>query len=171
MLRQALGEFATGVAIVTAQGPDGMPVGMTMSSFNSVSLDPPLILFSVNRGAYSLRAMLSANGYAVNILARTQEGISSRFASALANKWDQVKVTAGYAQAPLIEGALAHFECDPYAKYDGGDHVIFVARVVRHSTHPSRSAPLIFFRGCYHDLDGVSKQDSASLSFAQTHQR
>lgn len=150
--RQSLGEFATGVAVVTARGKGGELVGMTMSSFNSVSVDPPLVLFSVDRKALSLPAMQEAKGFAVNVLARQQENVSNQFARALANKWDQVKTSVGHAEAPLISGALAHFECEPYANYDGGDHVIFVVRVVRHTVHSDAPAPLIFFRGRYRDL-------------------
>ncbi|MGN1287566.1 MAG: flavin reductase family protein, partial [Bradyrhizobium sp.] len=98
--RRVLGEFATGVAVVTARGQGEELIGMTMSSFNSVSLDPPLVLFSVDRKAKSLPAMLEANGFAVNILARDQEQISNQFARALSNKWDQVKTSVGHAEAP-----------------------------------------------------------------------
>jgi len=152
VFRQALGEFATGVAVITAEGPDGEPIGMTMSSFNSVSIDPPLVLFSVDRRAHSLPAMERAKGFAVNVLAREQEDISNRFARALSDKWAEVKRTIGHAQAPLITGALAHFECEPYARHDGGDHVIFVARVLRHAVRAGAPAPLVFFRGRYRDL-------------------
>ena len=150
--RRALGQFATGVAVITAKAADGSVIGLTMSSFNSVSVDPPLVLFSVDRKALSLPAMLEAKGFAINVLAREQESISNKFARALSNKWDQVKTTVGHAEAPLISGALAHFECAPYANYDGGDHVIFVVRVVRHAAHPDTPMPLIFFRGRYRDL-------------------
>ena len=96
--------------------------------------------------------MLEARGFAVNILARDQEHISNQFARTLSNKWDQVKTSVGHAEAPLISGAMAHFECAPYANYDGGDHVIFVVRVVRYTTRTEAAAPLIFFRGRYCDL-------------------
>src|SRR6266404_4321764 len=100
--RRALGEFATGVAVVTARGQGEELVGVTMSSFNSVSIDPPLVLFSIDRKARSLPAMLEARGFAVNILARDQEDISNQFARALSDKWSQVKVSIGHAEAPLI---------------------------------------------------------------------
>lgn len=162
--RQSLGEFATGVAIITAQGTGEELIGMTMSSFNSVSLDPPLVLFSVDRRAHSLPAMLEAKGFAVNILAREQEHLSNRFARALADKWDQVKRTVGHAEAPLLTGALAHFECEPWANYDGGDHVIFVVRVLRYTVRPGNPAPLIFFRGRYRDLvDETDREPSWPL--------
>jgi flavin reductase (DIM6/NTAB) family NADH-FMN oxidoreductase RutF len=152
--RRALGQFATGVAVITAQAADGSAIGLTMSSFNSVSIDPPLILFSIDRKAFSLAAMTEAKGYAVNILGHDQEHLSNQFARTLGDKWTAVEHTVGHMQAPLIAGALAHFECVPYAHYDGGDHVIFVGRVVRFSAHPPKE-PLIFFRGAYCSLAGT----------------
>lgn len=151
--RRTLGAFATGVAVITAQGPDARPVGMTMSSFNSVSLDPPLVLFSVRRGASSLAAMAGAKGFAVNVLARDQEPLAERFARAVDGQWDEVERALGHAEAPLLAGALAHLECEPYAQHDGGDHVIFVVRVVRHAVRTDNPAPLVFFRGRYRGLD------------------
>lgn len=162
--RRSLGEFATGVAVITAEGPDGALIGMTMSSFNSVSVDPPLVLFSIDRRANSLPAMEKAKGFAVNVLAREQEGISNRFARALSDKWDQVKRSVGHAQAPLLTGALAHFECEPWAQYDGGDHVIFVVHVLRHTVRAGNPAPLVFFRGRYRDLvDETEREPSWPL--------
>lgn len=149
--RKALSHFATGVAVITAHSADQNVIGMTMSSFNSLSLDPPLILFSVDRRANSLDAMLAAKGYAVNILARQQEHLSNQFARALGDKWSNVDYQIGHAQAPLLQGALAHFECDPYANHDGGDHVLFIGRVVR-CTVAEDSDPLVFFRSRYHSL-------------------
>lgn len=157
--RRSLGEFATGVAVITAQGSGQELIGMTMSSFNSVSIEPPLVLFSVDRQANSLPAMLEAKGFAINVLAREQEDISNRFARALSDKWSAVKRGVGHAQAPLITGALAHFECEPYANHDGGDHIIFVVRVVRHTVRPGNPAPLIFFRGRYCDLVDESERE------------
>jgi len=159
--RRALGEFATGVAVVTARGRGEELIGMTMSSFNSVSIDPPLVLFCVDRRARSLPAMLEARGFAINVLARDQEGISNQFARALSDKWNQIKTSVGHAEAPLISGALAHFECAPFANYDGGDHVIFVVRVLRHTTRSEAAAPLIFFRGRYRDLVDETEREPA----------
>ena len=160
--RRALGQFATGVAVVTARNPRGEAVGVTMSSFNSVSLDPPLILFSVDRKSRSLPEMLEARGFAVNILSRGQEHLSNQFAKALADKWAAVEHSFGHNEAPLIHGALAHFECEPYAHYDGGDHVIFVGKVLRFSASADpNDQPLIFWRGKYHGLQ--AGQESAPL--------
>jgi flavin reductase (DIM6/NTAB) family NADH-FMN oxidoreductase RutF len=154
--RRALGQFATGVAVITAEAADGRAVGLTMSSFNSVSIDPPLILFSIDRSSFSLNAMIEAKGYAVNILGRDQEHLSNKFARALGDKWTAVEHTLGLEAAPLIAGAIAHFECVPYAHYDGGDHVIFVGRVVRFTTYPI-DEPLIFFRGTYRSLSSAER--------------
>jgi flavin reductase (DIM6/NTAB) family NADH-FMN oxidoreductase RutF len=150
--RRALGEFATGVAIVTARTPSGDALGMTVSSFNSVSIEPPLILFSVDRKALSLPALQQASGYAVNILGQHQAELANRFARAGADKWSMVDHVEGVAEAPLIKGALVHFECVPYATYDGGDHVIFVGRVMQHAAHAQQPSPLVFFRGCFQEL-------------------
>ncbi|WP_448030402.1 flavin reductase family protein [Bradyrhizobium liaoningense] len=150
-LRLALSQFATGVAVITARGKADAPIGMTMSSFNSVSLDPPLVLFSVDRRALSLESMLAAEGYAVNILSRQQEDLSNQFAKASTDKWSNVSHSIGHAEAPLLAGALAHFECAPYAHYEGGDHVIFVGQVVRFSARED-DEPLVFFRGKYQSL-------------------
>jgi flavin reductase (DIM6/NTAB) family NADH-FMN oxidoreductase RutF len=103
----------------------------------------------------SLPAMLAARGYAVNILSRAQEGLSNAFAKSLSDKFADVEHTVGHAEAPLLHGALAHFECEPYAHHDGGDHVIFIGRVLRFST-AGEGEPLVFFRGKYH---GVSSGD------------
>ena len=150
--RDALGTFATGVAVITARGRDDAPVGMTMSSFNAVSLQPPLVLFSVARSAHSLSAMQHAGGYAVNILGRAQTDISIRFARSLGDKWHAVDHSRGYADAPILADVLAHFECKPYAQHDGGDHVIFVCEVLRFATSHADDEPLIFYRGRYHAL-------------------
>lgn len=150
-LRRVLGQFATGVAVVTAAGAEGQMVGMTMSSFNSVSLDPPLILFSVDRTAFSLPVLQAAKGYGINILGREQEHLSNRFARASQDKWSDVAHRRGAHEVPLIEGALAHLECVPYARHDGGDHEVFIARVLRFEAQDV-GAPLVFFRGRYHDL-------------------
>lgn len=150
-LRNALGCFATGVTIVTAMGPDGEPVGLTANSFSSVSLTPPLVQFSLDRSAQSLDAFRSAGCFAVNVLRENQTELSNRFATRNANKFDSVPYTTWESGAPILEGALAHFDCGTYATYDGGDHLIFIGEVRRmaadHDGHP-----LLYFRGGYHVL-------------------
>lgn len=149
--RNALARFATGVAIVTAAGADGPEVGMTISSLNSVSLDPPLLLFSIARTAQSLPSLSQARTIGVNILGRHQEHLSTRFARAQTEKWSDCGWREGRHGAPLLPETIATFECAPYAQYDGGDHVIFVVRVVEFSM-PDDAEPLIFFNGKYHAL-------------------
>ena len=103
--------------------------------------------------------MSKAKGFAVNILGREQEDISNRFARALSDKWSQVKCSFGHTKAPLITGALVSFECEPYAQYDGGDHMIFVVRVLRYAVRAGNPAPLVFFRGRYRDLVGETERE------------
>ena len=154
--RQALGQFAAGVAIITAKA-DTQLVGLTVNSFNSVSLDPPLILFSITRTARSLNGLLRAPAFAVNILSREQESLSNHFARSQADKWSAVTHTAGYCGTPLLSGVLAHFECAPYANHDGGDHVIVVGRVFRFALNDC-GEPLVYFRSRYRSLAAVGPQ-------------
>ncbi|BDB29966.1 flavin reductase [Cupriavidus sp. TA19] len=150
--RNALAMFATGVAVITAPRAEGAPVGITVASFNSVSLDPPLVLFSVDRRCLSLPDLHGARRYAVNVLAEAQRDISNRFAKANTGKWDGIDFASDGGDHVLLPDALATFECEPYAQHDGGDHVIFIGRVVRHQArHDGR--PLIFFGGKYRALE------------------
>lgn len=160
-LRFALGEFATGVCIITARSHGGERVGVTMNSFNSVSIDPPLVLFSVDRRAHSLPVFEDARGIAINVLARSQALLSNRFARTRADKWDGISFADGFGGAPLIDGALAYFECRPYAAHDGGDHRIFVVEVLRHTVGREGDMPLLFFRGHYREL-GPGEGEMAS---------
>ena len=146
--RNALGCFATGVTIVTAVGPRGELIGITINSFNSVSLDPPLILFSLNRRAYSMRAFLSTQAFAVNILSAGQEAISERFARALEDKWSGIEHEVWDSGCPILTGAIASFECKIRHTYHGGDHVIFVGEVTR-LRHDPDGQPLLYHRGKY----------------------
>jgi flavin reductase (DIM6/NTAB) family NADH-FMN oxidoreductase RutF len=153
--RSALSMFATGVAVITAPRREGPPIGMTVASFNSVSLDPPLILFSVDRRSLSLLDLSAAASYAVNVLEESQQDMSNRFAKANGDKWGWRDAASGpHGEPVLLPDTLATFECEPYAQHDGGDHVIFVGRVVRHQAR-SQGRPLIFFGGRYHTLNGV----------------
>lgn len=147
--RAALGCFPTGVVVVTAWDESRQcHVGMTMSSFGSLSLDPPLVLFCMDRGARGLEAWQRAPGYAINVLGHGQRVLSERFARALSPKWEGVRFELGEHNAPLLHGALAHFECTAHAQHDGGDHIIFVGRVVKF-THREHEDPLVFHRSRY----------------------
>lgn len=147
--RHALGEFPTGVVVVTAVDRDAGPIGMTISSFNSVSVDPQLVLFSIDRRAMSLPILEDASHFGINVLAKDQAELSNAFAKAGTDKWHGVSYANGLGGVPLIDGALAWFECTPHEVFDGGDHRIFVAHVARHSVDPEKKDPLIFCRGRY----------------------
>jgi flavin reductase (DIM6/NTAB) family NADH-FMN oxidoreductase RutF len=149
--RGALGMFATGVAVITAPRDEGAPIGITVASFNSVSLDPALILFSVDRRSLSLPDLCAAKSYAVNVLDESQQEISNRFAKANSAKWDGMDQIGADGRAVLLPDALVTFECEPYAQHDGGDHVIFIGRVTQYQARAD-GRPLIFFGGKYHAL-------------------
>ena len=146
--RAALGMFATGVTIVTARGPNGAPVGLTANSFNSVSLSPPLVLWSLARSAASMPAFEQGSHYTINILAADQHALAARFASKAADRFDGVLFHEGAGGAPVLDGAAAVFECFNRSRYEEGDHVIFVGEVERCSSRPG-AAPLIFHGGRY----------------------
>jgi len=153
-LRGALGSFATGVTVMTTLTADGERLGATVSSFNSVSLDPPLILFSLARTAQAFAAWEAAEGFAVNILAEDQTEISNRFARALSDKWSGLAALPGPVTGiPLIPGALVTMECTIFARYDGGDHLIFVGRVVAIERNEETRRPLLFYGSRYRSLD------------------
>lgn len=146
--RNALGCFATGITVVTAVAPSGELLGITANSFNSVSLDPPLVLFSLHRAAYSLGAFTDGGHFVVNILSEGQRELSVRFATALADKWSGVEYEFWDTGAPILKGCLAAFECRTRALYDGGDHVIFLGEVLRLRCAVD-GRPLLYFRGRY----------------------
>jgi flavin reductase (DIM6/NTAB) family NADH-FMN oxidoreductase RutF len=159
--RDCLGYFATGIAVVTATTRSGDRIGATISSFNSVSLEPPLVLFSVARNARAFPAWRSVAHFAVNVLAEHQAETSAKFARALGDKWDGTRWTEASNGAPLLPDALAAFECVRHADYDGGDHVIIVGRVLTvHLRQRADAAPLIFFRSGYRRLDGEDRDQS-----------
>jgi flavin reductase (DIM6/NTAB) family NADH-FMN oxidoreductase RutF len=146
--RAALGMFATGVTIVTARDPEGRFVGLTANSFASVSLDPPLVLWSLARGAASMPAFARGSHHAINILAADQRALAERFAAKSADRFAGIAWREGAGGAPLLEGAAAVFECFNRSQYEEGDHVIFVGEVERCERHAGAS-PLIFHGGRY----------------------
>lgn len=153
-LRRVLGAFATGVTVMTTRTGDGECLGSTVSSFNSVSLDPPLILFSLARTAQAFAAWEAADAFAVNILAEDQTEVSNRFARAMTDKWNGVAIDDGPATgSPLLPGALATMECRHWAHYDGGDHLIIVGRVVALQSPAGNERPLVFYGSRYRSLD------------------
>jgi len=147
--RAALGMFATGVTVVTARGANGQLVGLTANSFNSVSLDPPLVLWSLSRRSAALAVFRAGTHYAINVLAADQLALAERFAARVPERWAGVAWQPGPGGAPLIEGAAAHFECSNRSRYAEGDHVIFVGQV-EHCAHRAGAAPLLFHGGHYY---------------------
>ena len=126
-----------------------MPVGLTCNSFASVSLDPPLVLWSLRRESQSLRAFSEAPAFAINVLAEDQNTLSAHFASGkIADKFEGVACSAGYGGVPLIEECIARFECSTFARHEAGDHVIFIGRVERFDVGSSEDA-LVFYKGAY----------------------
>jgi flavin reductase (DIM6/NTAB) family NADH-FMN oxidoreductase RutF len=155
-LRDALGQFATGIIVLTGQTDSGVRIGMTMNSFNSVSLDPPLVLFSIRRNSSSLAEWRQCARYGINVLREEQEGLSNRFAGGQTAKWDNLIVPASQTGVPIFPDALVTFECETYARYDGGDHEIFVARVIAlHDNKAEQGRPILFFRGKYRQLANI----------------
>ena len=146
--RAALGMFATGVTIVTARTPQGERVGLTANSFNSVSLAPPLVLWSLSRRAGSVPAFTRGSHYAINILSADQHLLAERFASKAVDRFSGVAFREGAGGAPILEGAAAVFECFNRSQYEEGDHIIFVGEVER-CAHRDGAQPLIFHGGRY----------------------
>ena len=151
-LREALGNFVTGVTVITTRNEGGLH-GLTANSFSSVSLDPPLVLFSLSRTADCFDVFEDAEFFAVNVLRSDQEALSSRFATKDIDKWIRVDWRPGLGDCPLLDGTIATFECRVTARHEGGDHVIYVGEVLRFAQYPE-GAPLAFFRGRYTGVAG-----------------
>ena len=147
--RASLGMFATGVTIVTARTDAGTLVGLTASSFNSVSLSPPLVLWSLSRTAGSMAAFSKGRHYAINVLAADQQTLAERFATRGVDRWAGVTFTDGISGAPLLDGAAASFECFNRSQYVEGDHVIFVGEVER-CGHRADASPLLYHGGRFY---------------------
>jgi flavin reductase (DIM6/NTAB) family NADH-FMN oxidoreductase RutF len=145
--RRALGQFATGVAVVTTRTPDGRKVGVTVNSFSSVSLDPPLVLWSLLRQAPSFADFTQSTHFAINVLAANQHHLSRQFSTPLSDKFAGVESVEGTAGVPLLQGVNAHFVCRNVRQYDGGDHVIFLGEVEDYKY--SDGEPLVFHSGRY----------------------
>jgi 3-hydroxy-9,10-secoandrosta-1,3,5(10)-triene-9,17-dione monooxygenase reductase component len=145
--RNVLGSFPTGVTVVTSQDDAGNLYGVTASSFNSVSLDPPLILWSIGKASSSYSAMINAKYWNVHVLADDQEVISNTFAKSGGEKFAAVEYTDGVQGAPVIAGCAAVMQCQIEHQYAGGDHVILVGRVLEFTDFGKQ--PLVFSRGRY----------------------
>ena len=145
--RDALAQFATGVTVIAARRPDGRYAGFTANSFNSVSLDPPLVVWSLNRRAENLAAFEHAKRYAINVLAHDQVEIARRFSRPHADRFEGVAFRLGSADAPLIEGCIAWFECRHHAMHRAGDHILFIGHV--ETCERRNGVGLVFHHGRY----------------------
>jgi flavin reductase (DIM6/NTAB) family NADH-FMN oxidoreductase RutF len=147
--RTALGCFPTGVCLITTRGPDGERVGLTVNSFSSVSLDPPMVLWSLARSANCAAVFRDAEYFAINVLAADDDALSGHFARPGADKFARFadRFAEGIGGAPVLDGAAATFECHSRHRYYGGDHIIVIGVVERYTHH--ERAPLVFHRGRY----------------------
>ncbi|WP_374990797.1 p-hydroxyphenylacetate 3-hydroxylase reductase component [Acinetobacter rudis] len=145
--RRALGNFATGVTIITAQNAQGEKVGVTANSFNSVSLDPPLILWSIDKKSSSFSVFEEATHFAVNILSGSQIDLSNKFSRRNVDKFEGTSYQLGAGQAPLLDHCSAVFECERHQIIEGGDHWIMIGKVV--NFHDEGRSPLVYHQGAY----------------------
>jgi flavin reductase (DIM6/NTAB) family NADH-FMN oxidoreductase RutF len=149
-LRDALGCFATGVTVVTCLS-EGVPSGLTVNSFTSVSLDPPLLLVCIHKLATSAEALIAASHFAINVLQTGQQPASITFSTRVEDRFGTTQWSCGEAGAPIFKESLSVFECERFAVYDGGDHHILVGQVVKASFDAGLD-PLLYFRGSYRRL-------------------
>jgi len=145
--RAAMGRFATGITVVTTVDGDGAPYGVTATSFASLSLDPPLVQWSLRNAAYSLPVFLKSERFVVNVLSADQESVSRRFATPEIDRFAHLNTESGLGGVSLIQGALAWIECSLETTLAGGDHTILVGKVLRARTFDHQ--PLLYWRGGY----------------------
>jgi flavin reductase (DIM6/NTAB) family NADH-FMN oxidoreductase RutF len=166
--RQALGHFATGVTVITAQSPGGDLVGITANSFNSVSLDPPMVLWSLSRASEGFDLFTAAEHFCVNILADDQVELSNHFAAKKLDKFSSVKYEPGIGGSPVLDDTAANFQCKTSFTYEGGDHLIFVGEVL--AFNDTGKQGLLYHQGKYavsdvHPFHAKDSSDSAATGF------
>lgn len=144
-LRDCLGMFATGVTVVTTRTTSGERVGLTASSFNTLSLAPPLVLWSLGLSSSSMPAFRSAKYFVINVLESHQLGLARQFSQRLTDRFADVPLHSGSHDLPLLDGALAWFECETRATHELGDHVLFIGEVMRCAR--AEGSPLLFRKG------------------------
>jgi 3-hydroxy-9,10-secoandrosta-1,3,5(10)-triene-9,17-dione monooxygenase reductase component len=149
-LRRVMGHFATGVTVITTKDQQGAPNGLTANAFMSLSLDPPLVLISVDKNATCYACFEPSNGFTVNFLSEEQEEISKRFATKGIDKFSGLQWRPGGNGAAIIDGVIGYVECQVTERYDGGDHTIVVGEILNASATGDR--PLLFFKGKYQRL-------------------
>lgn len=153
-LRQVFGQFCTGVTAVCASDADGRRYGITVNSFSSLSLDPPLALFALIRDSETLKVIEAAGAFSINILAESQQDISNRLAKKGGpEKMDGIVTRPGVTGAPIVEGSIGHMDCTLRNSYDGGDHVILVGEI-KQAAIGEPLPPLLYFRSAYRTVPG-----------------
>lgn len=148
--RRACARYATGVTVTTVEGRDGTPQGLTVNSFTSVSLDPPLVLACIDKSASAYAHFMTARGFAINVLTEDQIDLSQHFATFTGDRFEAVRWHTGLHGAPILEGILASLECSIWKRVDAGDHTVFLGQVERVEMHAG--APLVYFAGAYRRL-------------------
>lgn len=144
VFRHALGHFASGVSVITTMKPDGVPAGLTISAFSSLSLEPPLVMFALRRASRLHDVFAKASGFAVSVLGADQQDMMKRFASP-ADRFAGLACEHGFDAAPLVPGAIAWLECEVHSVQPGGDHTIIIGAV--HNARSFPGAPLLYWRG------------------------
>lgn len=145
--RNALGKFGTGVAIVTSKTTDDLPVGVTINSFNSVSLDPPIVLWSLNKQSPSLKAFDDTGRFVIHVLSKDQVDLSKRFSSRIEEKFANVEYEFGDLGVPLIPACAAIFECTTWQRQQVGDHILFLGLVENFKS--TEKEALLYYKGRY----------------------
>jgi len=148
--RRACARYATGVTVTTVEGIEGMPEGLTVSSFTAVSLEPPLVLVCIDKASTAHVHFMAARGFAVNVLAEDQIDLSRHFSTYAGDRFEALEWRAGLHGAPILDGVLASLECATRRHFDAGDHTIFVGQVERTETHAG--TPLVYFASAYRRL-------------------
>ena len=151
LFRDTLGQFCTGVVAITSIDNNGFKIGITVNSFSSLSLSPPLILWSLSEKSESFQNFLYGDRFIVNILAREQETIASKFSISGKNKFNGIETKPSESKVPIISGCMAYLECEVYNRVTGGDHDIIVGEVKKFSSR--KKSPLIFFNGKYGSIN------------------
>ncbi|MBV1886210.1 MAG: flavin reductase family protein [Parvibaculaceae bacterium] len=151
--KEALGSFATGITVVTVRAPDGTVLGMTVNSFSSVSLDPPLVLWCLDKSAALFPIIKKCDAFCVSVLSEDQEEISNRFAVAHQHDVEGLALTEGVSGVSYLSESPTNFQCSVYAQHDAGDHLIIVGRVEAFGVS-SDAKPLLYYKGSYMNAEG-----------------
>jgi 3-hydroxy-9,10-secoandrosta-1,3,5(10)-triene-9,17-dione monooxygenase reductase component len=159
-LRNAFGRFPSGVTVITTRSAEGKPEGLTANSFAALSLDPPMVLWSLGKNANSLPSFLKSGHFAINVLGSRQADLSHRFATPSADKFASVETTHGVGGCPILPDVLASFECETQQSLEAGDHILFIGRVLRFGYRDG--PPLGFSAGQYASVNPLPRPEARS---------